>query len=353
MPLFQQPIQLNKLPCLQEDRFKSNFVQFTRSKGIRLNKRDLVIDGQAINLWALHKAVFSRDGFESVSAHDEWPVIGVALGFPSIPGGDAGRPSRSRPVIAHGLQQLYNDVLRHFDQLYISSIRRVIARLRSQASGAQPPQPQAQPHQPTILPRFSHTSGAELEAHHVPQNVITFVARNREHLQRAAQDQNGFSAGLTFTKNAPLDNRTQVNHASAPQTMARPQQFIPNHQQPQRVQRQGLVQASGNPNTLAPGRLFNGVGPLVPPSTAVTAQSIRASSIPSMGAQMTSSNSSGGVRNQGGKVAVSTNPAAMNGVTSGSIQSSNVMQIRHLTQEDIITAKRLVNEKKRMAFSCG
>jgi hypothetical protein len=66
MPLFQQPIQLNKLPCLQEDRFKSNFVQFTRSKGIRLNKRDLVIDGQAINLWALHKAVFSRDGFESV-----------------------------------------------------------------------------------------------------------------------------------------------------------------------------------------------------------------------------------------------------------------------------------------------
>jgi len=303
----------------------------------------------------------------------------VALGFPSIPGGDAGRPSRSRPVIAHGLQQLYNDVLRHFDQLYISSIRRVIARLRSQASGAQPPQPQAQPHQPTyadyhrqtlldsitsessvmnskamrILPRFSHTSGAELEAHHVPQNVITFVARNREHLQRAAQDQNWFSAGLTFTKNAPLDNRTQVNHASAPQTMARPQQFIPNHQQPQRVQRQGLVQASGNPNTLAPGRLFNGVGPLVPPSTAVTAQSIRASSIPSMGAQMTSSNSSGGVRNQGGKVAVSTNPAAMNGVTSGSIQSSNVMQIRHLTQEDIITAKRLVNEKKRMAFSCG
>ena len=57
---------INKLPCLPEDRFKSNFVQFCRSKGIRLNERDLVIDGQPINLWALHKAVFSRNGFESV-----------------------------------------------------------------------------------------------------------------------------------------------------------------------------------------------------------------------------------------------------------------------------------------------
>jgi hypothetical protein len=101
------------------------------------------------------------------------------------------------------LQQLYNDILCHFDQVYISSI---VSRLRSQASGQlppQPPQPQAQPHQPTepddqallasitsetpvmntetmsILPRFSHTSGAELEAHHVPQHVITFVEQNR------------------------------------------------------------------------------------------------------------------------------------------------------------------------------
>ena len=63
-PPSQQPIPLNKLPCLPEDRFKSSFVQFTRSKGIRLNERDLAIDGH--NLWALHKAVFLRNGFESV-----------------------------------------------------------------------------------------------------------------------------------------------------------------------------------------------------------------------------------------------------------------------------------------------
>jgi hypothetical protein len=35
---------------------------------------------------------------------------------------------------------------------------------------------------------------------------------------------------------------------------------------------------------------------------------------------------------------------------SGSNQST---QIRRLTQEDLVAAKRLVNEKKRMAFSCG
>ena len=86
---------------------------------------------------------------------------------------------------------------------------------------SQAPQPQAQPHQPTdadyqallasissespaltpeamsILPRFSHMSGADLEAHRVPQHVIAFVEQNREQLQRAAQDQSGFRAGIT------------------------------------------------------------------------------------------------------------------------------------------------------------
>jgi hypothetical protein len=135
-----------------------------------------------------------------VSAHGEWPVIGAALGFPPVAGGDPGRPPRCGPVIAQRLQQLYNDVLRQFDQVYISSI---VARLRSsQASSQLSPQPQAQPHQTTeadyqaplasitsetsvmntetmsILPRFSHTSGAELEAHHVPQNHAMPVSMN-------------------------------------------------------------------------------------------------------------------------------------------------------------------------------
>ena len=43
-PPSQPPIQPNKLPGLSEDRFNSNFVQFTRSKGIRLSERDLIID---------------------------------------------------------------------------------------------------------------------------------------------------------------------------------------------------------------------------------------------------------------------------------------------------------------------
>ena len=115
-----------------------------------------------------------------------------------------------------------------------------------QASGQlpQPLQPQAQPHQPmeadyqallasitsetsvintetmSILPWFSHTSGAKLEVYHVPQYIITFVEQNREHLQRAAQDQNGFRTGLASTKNAPIDNRTQVNHVPALQALA-------------------------------------------------------------------------------------------------------------------------------------
>ena len=306
-----------------------------------------------------------------MSARDEWPVIGAALGFPSVSAGDASRPPRCAPAIANRLQQLYNDVLRHFDQVYIQSI---IARLRTQASGqlpAQPPQPQAQPHQPTeadyqallgsitsessvmnseamsILPRFSHTSGADLEAHHVPPHVIAFVEQNREQLQRAAQDQNGFRAGLTSTKNTPLDNRSQVNHGSALLPMARPPQFMPGPSQPQiqQLQRQGPVQGPGKPSPMQPAQLFNNVGSLVPPSTA---QSISASSIPPIGTQVTGSNPSGGVQNQGGSMSVSMNAAAMNGVSSG-----NQSTIRRPNPEELLNAKRWVDEKKRMVFSSG
>jgi hypothetical protein len=275
-----------------------------------------------------------------VSVHDEWPIVGTSLGFPSIAGVDAGLPPRCGPVIAHRLQLLYNDVLRQFDQVYISDITPTnadyLALLASIPSGSSAMNGEVM----GILPRFSHTYGADLEAHHVPQHVITFVEQNREHLQRAAQGMSGFRAGLTFTKNAPPDNRTQVNHASALQTMARPQQFMPGHHL-QQLQRQGLVQRPAKPNTLPRGQLFNSVGPLVSPSMA---RSISASGIPSRSAQMAGYNSSGGVQNQGGNMSIS-----MNG-TSGSIHS---MQIRRLTREDAIAAKRLVNEKKRMTFNCG
>ncbi len=63
----QQPtIQCSKLPPLSEDRFKALFSQFANTTGIRLNDRDRVIDGRPINPWALHRAVFARNGFDSV-----------------------------------------------------------------------------------------------------------------------------------------------------------------------------------------------------------------------------------------------------------------------------------------------
>ena len=65
-PLSQQPIQPHKIPLLPEDRFKGVFMQFTAATGLRLTDRDLVIEGRQVNLWALHRAVFMRNGFESV-----------------------------------------------------------------------------------------------------------------------------------------------------------------------------------------------------------------------------------------------------------------------------------------------
>jgi len=65
-PPSQQPIQPHKIPPLPEDRFKGVFMQFTAATGLRLTDRDLVIEGRPVNLWALHRAVFMRNGFESV-----------------------------------------------------------------------------------------------------------------------------------------------------------------------------------------------------------------------------------------------------------------------------------------------
>jgi hypothetical protein len=264
---------------------------------------------------------------------------------------------------------MYNDVLRQFDHAYISSF---LARIRGQMP-SQPPQPQAQPHQPTeadyqallgsispeapittaeamsILPRFSHTSGADLEAHRVPQNVIAFIEQNREYLQRAAQDQSGFRAGLTSTKNVPLDNRSQANQATALQAMARPPQIL-SHQHLQLLQQrqQGLPQGQGKLN---PGQLFNtAVGPPMRPPTA---QPMNTSNISSMGAPITPS--SGGAQNQGGSHSVPINQAGVNNVASGSVLPQMVgnMPIRKPSQEEVMGAKRWVDEQKKLAFSRG
>jgi hypothetical protein len=56
----------NKLPVMSEDQFKSAFKLVNRLESTGISERDLVIDGQPINLWAFHRAVFSRNGLESV-----------------------------------------------------------------------------------------------------------------------------------------------------------------------------------------------------------------------------------------------------------------------------------------------
>jgi len=62
-----QPLNpLHKIPPLPEDRFKSVFSQFTAATRIRLTERDLLVEGRQANLWALHKAVFMRNGYEAV-----------------------------------------------------------------------------------------------------------------------------------------------------------------------------------------------------------------------------------------------------------------------------------------------
>jgi hypothetical protein len=64
VPLSQQPIQPSTVFAMAPDRFQNEFSQFIKS--MQFSERDLVIDGRQINLWALHRAVLSQHGFESV-----------------------------------------------------------------------------------------------------------------------------------------------------------------------------------------------------------------------------------------------------------------------------------------------
>ncbi|KAH9995713.1 hypothetical protein BJV77DRAFT_1066100 [Russula vinacea] len=253
---------------MSEDRFKSDFLQFTRLKGIRLNERDLVIDGRRIDLWALHRAVRAGNGFESVSAHDEWPVIGVALGFPLAAGGNAGQPPRCGCIIAHRLQLLYNDLLRDFDQVYLD-LNSPAARSRS--SDQLPVLQSTEADHQTL---FLASITSEPSAHHVPRHIISFVEQNREHLHRAAEDRYGSVLVSHPPRTRYSINRIQVDHASALQAMALPQQLIPGHLQLQASQPPGLVQGPGKRCSRVS---FHNVGPLVPPSMA---QSITEFSIP-------------------------------------------------------------------------
>ena len=66
IPPSQQALRSNTPTPMSEDRFERSFLQFTGSRGIRISENDLVIDGQRINLWALHGAVRAGNGFESV-----------------------------------------------------------------------------------------------------------------------------------------------------------------------------------------------------------------------------------------------------------------------------------------------
>jgi len=62
----QQSFQLHKLLPSSEDRFQNALRHYTVATGIRPSECDLIIESEVINLWALHEAVFLRNGHGSV-----------------------------------------------------------------------------------------------------------------------------------------------------------------------------------------------------------------------------------------------------------------------------------------------
>jgi hypothetical protein len=59
-------VRTSMIPLLPEDKYIAFSANFARTAGIRATKRDFTIEGLPINPWLLHRAVFSRGGFDSV-----------------------------------------------------------------------------------------------------------------------------------------------------------------------------------------------------------------------------------------------------------------------------------------------
>lgn len=202
-----------------------------------------------------------------MTGNGEWPVVGAALGFPTLLSDSMGNLNDGQllvcsPSVALRLQELYQATLRHFDQAYISS-----TQARSlQTSGQAPPQPlqqqQAELLQPAeadpeiVLPdvvseassltsgvirpqpQFSGTPGPELGIGCTPQHVVASVEQNGDRLQRSAGDPNVFYADLGIQpENAPPVNVAWLCQASGDQGVSAPSvQSIPNYQQQLRPQ---------------------------------------------------------------------------------------------------------------------
>ncbi|KAI9462131.1 hypothetical protein F5148DRAFT_1213912 [Russula earlei] len=192
----QQQNQPVGLPFLTEERFMDFFMLFSYATGVRLNEQDFIIEGRPVNPWLLHRAVFARNGFDSVTANDEWPMIGAC----------PGQLAHCAPAVAHRLQQIYQVSLRHFDQAYINSVGARSGSLHASS------QVHAQSHQQTqtdcrplsasiasesMLPLFSSGSCTQLEAQRVSEQ-LGLLESNKEHLKCASQDQSGLT-GLNST----------------------------------------------------------------------------------------------------------------------------------------------------------
>jgi hypothetical protein len=62
----QRSFQFYTIYPVLEDLFKNDFMRFTATSDTKLSEHDLEIEGRQINLWALHEAVFLRNGYEAV-----------------------------------------------------------------------------------------------------------------------------------------------------------------------------------------------------------------------------------------------------------------------------------------------
>jgi len=166
------------------------------------------------------------------SHNDEWPIIGP-LSVPFVGSGIAWSlhvaPLRCAPVTT-----LYNDLLRHFDQAInhhgIASVKfagfvdppstdattthhnhPTEARLSALLVAVTFPNPLTlNSDAMSILPRFSHTSGADLESNRVPPPVIALREQTRSTLH--------LLHSLRLSHRSDSKNQSHDNRLNSPAT---------------------------------------------------------------------------------------------------------------------------------------
>ncbi|KAL6307584.1 hypothetical protein BKA93DRAFT_82616 [Sparassis latifolia] len=152
-----------QIPPLSAEIFSSAYKTFCTKNNVVHDPALMSHDGRPIDLYALHVEVMNAGFYNRVAQNDQWPVIGVELGFVQFPASNS-EPAKSGPGVAQHLEHVYKQYLHAFDSTYLRSW--LAKRSQQQQHDVQQAVEQARMHQKLIPVQGTVMSGRPPQVPH-------------------------------------------------------------------------------------------------------------------------------------------------------------------------------------------